>query len=436
MIATVQAASAKVAIRRGVVQLESCAPMVSAVCSAVSEAFSDSKKETAAFKAVAAGRIRYFFKVPDLRDETASAISKANAWPTFIGICRAIHDRGRRGTKAEQDAADNGVIGVGIKALAKAAGVNAVTVRRQIRRLHGLGLVVVHTRGIIEAADPTTGKIKANRIGRTPTALVYLTVTEAHMRPAAAKAAAKVGGAKRTPSGRADRVQSAPPSIERTIEKKETPPTVPQEAGLTAGKAGGHSAAEASQEGRQVGSGVQRQDDPKPEATSSPPAEAGPPGPNREIPVPVGNVVPPERSGLPWSAASTRSSQSFWAGLIAKGVAANESVADGSGMRGGSFLDEYRRACGLPVIETANDTIEADQAGDELRKALDDLPADSRRRARDLGRDIEGDEAKALNVLIEERQRRAIEERRVEAAARKEAAREAYRRQKAAEAAA
>jgi hypothetical protein len=105
-------------------------------------------------------------------------------------------------------------------------------------------------------------------------------------------------------------------------------------------------------------------------------------------------------------------------------------------MRGGSFLDEYRRACGLPVIETANDTIEADQAADDLRKALDDLPADSRRRARDLGRDIEGDEAKALNVLIEERQRRVIEERRVEAAARKEAAREAYRRQKAAEAAA
>ena len=404
--------------------------MVSAVCSAVSEAFSDSKKETAAFKAVTAGRIRWFFKVPDLSDETAAAISKANAWPTFIGICRAIHDRGRRGTKAEQDAADNGVIGIGIKALARASGLDASTVRRQIRRLHGLGLVVVHARGVIEVADATTGRIKVNRIGRTPTALVYLTVTEAHMRPAAAKAAAKVGGAKRNPSPRADRVQNAPPSKDRTIEKKETPPTVPQEAGLTAGEAGGHSAAEASQERRQVVSGVQRQDDPKREA------EAGPREPVREKPCPVGNVVPPERSGLPPVPTPTRSIPSGWPGLIATVPAVAESLPDGSGMRGGSFLEEYRRACGLPVIETANDTIEADQAGDELRKALDDLPADSRRRARDLGREIEGDEAKALNVLIEERQRRVIEERRVEAAARKEAAREAYHRQKAAEAAA
>jgi hypothetical protein len=404
--------------------------MVSAVSSAVSKAFSDPKKETAAFKAVAAGRVRWFFKVPDLSDETAAAISKARAWPTFIGICRAIHDRGRRGTKAEQDAADNGVIGIGIKALARSAGLDAVTVRRQIRKLHGLGLVVVHTRGIIEAADATTGRITTNRIGRTPTSLCYLTVTEAHMRPAAAKAAAKVGDAQRTPSPRADRVRSASPSKERTIEKRETPPTVPQEAGLTAGEAGGHSAAEASQERRQVVSGVQRQDDPKREA------EAGPREPVREKPCPVGNVVPPERSGRRLAPEPTRSSPSGWSGLIAKGAASNSSSPDGGGMRGGSFLEEYRRACGLPVIETANDTIEADQAADDLRKALDDLPADSRRRARDLGREIEDGEAAALQHLLDDQRRRAIEERRVEAAARKEAAREAYHRQKAAEAAA
>ena len=113
-----------------------------------------------------------------------------------------------------------------------------------------------------------------------------------------------------------------------------------------------------------------------------------------------------------------------------------ESLPDGSGMCGRSFLEEYRRACGLPVTETANDTIEADQAGDELRKALDDLPDDSQRRARELGHAVEDGEVAALQRLVDDRRRRAIEERRVEAAARKEAAREAYRRQKAAEAAA
>jgi len=408
--------------------------MVSAVSSAISKAFSDPKKETAAFKAVAAGRVRWFFKVPDLSDEAAAAISKARAWPTFIGICRAIHDRGRRGTEAEQVAADNGLIGVGIKGLARAAGVDAVTARRQIRKLAGLGLVVVHARGIIDVADPATGQIKANRRGRTPTALVYLTVTEAHMRPAAAKAAAKAGGAQRTPSAGGNRVRSASPSRETTREKRETPSATPQEAGLPAGEAGGHAAAEASQEGRQVVPGVQRQVDHVTEATSAPPAEAGPQEPNREKPVPVGNVAPPERSGRPWSATSTRSTPSFWDGLVARGAAENSSSPDGSGMQGGSFLDEYRAACGLPPRQRVADAIEQDRAADELRKALDDLPDDSRRRAEDLGHAIDADEAKALNVLIEERQRQATEERRAEAKARKEAAREAYRRQKAAEA--
>jgi len=403
--------------------------MVSAVSSAVSAVLAGIPPAAANRPS---GRVRWFFKVPDLSDETAAAISKASSWPTFIGICRAIHDRGRRGTKAEQDAADNGVIGIGIKALARAAGVDAVTARRQIRKLHGLGLVVVHTRGIIETSDPTTGRITSNRIGRTPAALVYLTVTEAHMRPAAAKAAAKAGGAKRTPSGRADRVQSAPPSKERTKEKRETPTASPQEPGLPAGKAGGHAAAEASQEGRQAVPVVQRQGDPVTEATSAPPAEAGPQEPNREKPVPVGNVAPPERSGRPPAPTPARSIPSGDSGLVAVGAAENSSPADGAGMRGGSWLAEYRALCAAVAAQTAADTLQHDQAADELRKALDDVPADSRRRAEDLGHGIEDAETKALGSMIKSKRRQAIEEHRAEAKARKQAAREAYRRQKAA----
>lgn len=417
LIATVEGGIGKISGRLGGRATRKFHAMVSAVSSAVTAVIAGIPPAAANRPA---GRVRWFFKVPDLSDETAAAISRANAWPTFIGICRAIHDRGRRGTKAEQAAADNGVIGVGIKGLARAAGVDPVTVRRQIRRLADLGLVVIHDRGVIEAADPATGRITTNRIGRTPTALVYLTVTEAHMRPAAAKAAAKVGGAKRTPSPRADRVHCAPPSKERTKEKRETPPTPPQEAGLPAGEAGGHSAAKASQEGRQ----------------GDQPAPAGTHEPSRERSCLVGNVAPPERSGRPPEPTPTRSVPSGWSGLIARGAAENSSSADGTGMRGGSFLAEYRRACGHSTGPTATESIEQDRAADELRKALDDLPDGSRRKARDLGHAIEDPEVEALNHLIKERQRLAIEERKAEAAARKEAAREAYHRQKAAEAAA
>ena len=407
--------------------------MVSAVSSAVSAVLAGIPP-TAGTRP--AGRVRYFFQVPDLSDETVRQINRAKAMPTLTAICRAIHDRGRRGTKAERDAAGNRMIGIGIKGLGRNDGLDPVTVRRQIRKLEGLGLVVVVTRGITTVADRATGRITANRIGRTPAALVYLTVTEAHLRPAAAKAAAKGRGAKRTPSGGADRVQSAPPSKERTKEKRETPTAPPQEPGLPAGKAGGHAAAEASQEGRQGDHDVHRQDDPVPEATPAPPAEAGTPEPSRESPCPVVNVLPPERSGRSPEPTPARSSPSGGSGRQASVGAENDSVADGSGMRGGSFLKEYRAACAAAGRPSAADTIEVDQAADELRKALDDLPADSRQRAEDLGHAIKDDETKALNRLIEERRHQQIEERRAEAAARKAAAREAYHRQKAAEAAA
>jgi len=383
-----------------------------------------------------ASRVRWFFKVPDLSDETAAAISKANAWPTFIGICRAIHDRGRRGTKAEKAAADNGMIGVGKKGLARASGVGAKTVRRQLDRLAKLGLVVVHDRGIIDVADPTTGKITTNRKGRTPTSLVYLTITESHMRPAAAKAAARLGGAKCHPSPAADRGHNAPPSIERTIEKRKTPPTPQQDAVLADGEAGGHAAAQASQERGQIVHGVQRQDDPKREAASSPPAPAGTPEPNRETPVPVGNVVPPERSGRRLAPEPTRSCPSGWSGLIAKGAAENSSSPDGGGFRGGSWRAEYEAATGRTIGSKAADTIERDRAADGLRKALDDLPDDSQRRAQELGHAVDDGEAAALQRLLDDQRRQAAVDRRAEAAATKEAAREAYHRQKAAEAAA
>ena len=368
----------------------------------------------------AAGRIRYFFQVPDLSDETVRLITKANAWPTFMAICRAIHDRGRRGTKVERLAASNGMIGVGIKGLARSSGLDPVTVRRQVRRLAGLGLVVVHRRGITDVADPTTGRITSNRIGRTPACLIYRTVTERHMRPAAAKAAAKVGGAPRTPSAGRDRVHCAPPTKDISKEREETP-TPPQDADRTAG---GHPAAKASQEGRQ---GI--------------PAEAGTPPPTREAPCPVGTAKPPAaqpRQGTPPPARSATSGSGWpdgvevappapWQGADAERLAATRRRLDAERLER-ERLDATVQGSWATALVAAPPS--RDQAADDLREALDDLPADSRDRAADLGQAIE-DDAAALNRLIEAKRVADATAKHVHGVATKEAARAAWHREKA-----
>ena len=396
------------------VQPKRFAPMVAVVSAAVSAFLREVPPP-------AAGRIKWFFKVPDLSDETVRLITKANAWPTFMAICRAIHDRGRRGTKVERLAASNGMIGLGIKGLARSSGLDPVTVRRQVRRLAGLGLVVVHRRGITDVADPATGRITSNRIGRTPACLVYLTATEAHMRPAAAKVAAKVGGAPRTPSAGRDRVQSAPPSTECSKDSEKTPktPTLPQKAGLAAGEAGGHPAAKASQEGRQ---GI--------------PAEAGTPPPTREAPCPVGTAKPPAaqpRQGTPPPARSATSGSGWpdgvevappapWQGADAERLAATRRRLDAERLER-ERLDATVQGSWATALVAAPPS--RDQAADDIRKALDDLPADSRDRAAELGQAIE-DDAAALNRLIEAKRVADATAKHVHGVATKEAARAAW----------
>ena len=382
--------------------------MVSAVSSAVSAVLSQ-------LPPPATGRIPYFFQVPDLSDETAAAISKANAWPTFIGIYRAIHDRKRRGTDAERLAATNGMIGLGIKGLARSSGLDPVTVRRQVRRLAELGLVVVHRRGITDVADPATGRITSNRIGRTPASLIYLTVTERHLRPAAAK----VWGARRIPSAGRDRVHCALPSEDISKEPKETP-TPPQDAYSTVG---GHSAAKASQERRQ--------------ATE---ATAGTLEPSSGQPDPVGNAKPPARSTrhqTPPPARSNRSGSAWpdgveaapptpWDGTDAERLAATRRRLDAERLER-ERQDATVRASWAAALAVAPPG--GDQVADDLREALERLPADSRDRAADLGRAIE-DDAAALNRLIDAKRQADATAKHVHGAAIKEAARDAWRREK------
>ena len=71
-----------------------------------------------------------------------------------------------------------------------------------------------------------------------------------------------------------------------------------------------------------------------------------------------------------------------------------------------------------------------DQVADDLREALERLPADSRDRAAELGRAIE-DDAATLNRLIEAKRVADATAKHVHGAATKEAARDAWHREKA-----
>ena len=401
--------------------------MVSAVSSAISAVLAGIPP--AAANRPAGRRRPYFVQFPDLSDETVRQINRASAMPTFTAICRAIHDRGRRGTKAEQAAAGNDMIGIGIKGLGRNDGLDPKTVRRHVLRLAELGLVVVHRRGITDVADPATGRITSNRIGRTPACLVYLTVTERHMRPAAAKAAAKVGGEKCTPSVGRDRGKFAPPSKESSKEREETP-TTPQDADSTVG---GHSAAKTSQEGRQGN-----------------PAAAGTLEPSSGQPHPVGNAEPPARSTrhqTPPSARSTRSGSVWpdgievapptpWEGRDAERLAATRRRLDAERLER-ERQDAAVQASWAAAYAAAPPSHE--QAADDLQEALERLPADSRDRGAELGRsvvdDIE-DDAAALNRLIEAKRHEDATAKHVHGVATKEAARAAWHREKVTESAA
>lgn len=191
-----------------------------------------------------------FFKMPNLRDEVKRQISTAAAWAAWHGIFDALNDQQIRGKTTEiRINAERGVVGVGLHAIARAVGVSVSTIRRQVGRLEGLGLVVVHRPQLLHVADPTTGKITTKQNGRTPPAVVYVTVLDEHLRPFRK-------GAKCNPSAPTLRVHNAPPS--KDTKKYQRPPSrrTYGAGGGTAGeagrqepaKAGGHSAAKAVQE--------------------------------------------------------------------------------------------------------------------------------------------------------------------------------------------
>jgi hypothetical protein len=356
--------------------------------------------------------------MPDMSNEIFRAINDASACGTFMAICQAAHDQERRGrTEAVRDAAAGGQIGIGLKQLARITGSSVVTIRKHCDALHQIGVIVQHKPRRMHVADPATGRIVTKNQGRTPPTIIYLTITDKHLRPAAAKAAAerKRKGKESVPIPVSDKDSFFAPSREPPTEQRENTDTVPvnaEEGRHPPAEAGGHSAAKAVQERVTIVSvspdtqGIAVEDGTHNPAVSTASRPQTPTG--EERPTPANVTRPAQRPATASPAACGDHS------LPATGA------ADGSGLEpaAGSWLDEYRRLTGKgkpdPVLAEA-----------ELREAAAGLTQDQRRRAADAVR-----ENVAVAAVAKRRQEAERQERKRHQAGKKASYKSAYHREK------
>jgi hypothetical protein len=299
----------------------------------------------------------HWFKMPDLNRATHRRLGQLGCGWTFETIRRLVHHVGRVGRpKARQAAKELGRLGVGLQAIADEAGVSVAKVRRDLVHLVDLGLVAVSRRNVTFKVDPATGKIVENRTGRSLPVLVFLTIGPEHCRTKAgqdrpAAIPAKAGNPpKLAPATAPDRVHSGG-AIQRDLNTERVPVgqadgigrpqakagrlPAAEAPGRQAGKAGGHAAAKASQEGVSVRVDAADDDLPLPIGRISRPAgkAASPPRTNKWQEV--------ERTPQPF----TGEAADAWERTRRREAekAAMNSTADGTGLRGGSFLEEFRR---------------------------------------------------------------------------------------------
>ncbi len=240
-----------VATGRAVVQLHKGPPMIAAISAAVS---------TSSRPAEPTRKKWHFARLPDLNRETKHRITKASAWPTFVGICLMMRQEGRKGRTAaiRKAATENEQISVGLRHLARDIGLNVSTVRRHVRHLVDIGLILVYHPNVDFHVDPANGRIFTKAKGRCQNTRVYLTIQAHHLRPA--KASAMGAGCTHQAAGQPPcKAQSAP--TVRDSKNQRTPdgqtdgvclPQAEGRDGLTAVEAGGHSAAKAGQEGPHI----------------------------------------------------------------------------------------------------------------------------------------------------------------------------------------
>ena len=358
---------------------------------------------------------RWFFKMPDMSNEIFRAINNASACGTLMAICQAVHDQERRGrTEAVRAAAATGQIGIGLRELARITGSSVVTIRKHCQALHQIGVIVQHRRGCQHVADPDTGRIVTKHQGRTPTTLIYLTVMNDHLRPAAAKAAAerKRIGKESVPIPVTSKDNFFTPSREPSTEHKEktaAPPVNVEDVRHPPEKAGGHSAAKTGQERVTIVNvspdtqGIVIEDGTHNPAGGTASRPQTPTGEERPT---VANVTRPAQKAATASPAACGDSS-----------LPDTGAADGSGMTPG-WLDEFRRATGKGKPDPV-------QAEAELRDAVAKLTPDQRRRAAKAASD-----AVALEAVINRRQDAERQDRKRHQDAVRVSAKAAYHRER------
>lgn len=357
----------------------------------------------------------HFASLPDLNRETKHRISKAAAWGTFAGICLMLRHEKRKGrTAAIRQAADaNEEIGVGLRHLARDVGLNVSTVRRHVRRLVEIGVIAVWNPNVSFHADLATGRIVTKAKGRCENTRVYLTIQPQHLRPARAGMGAICAHQPADPSP--CKAQSAPTVRDSKNQRTPdgdavgigTPPAGPggrltaaEAPGLSAGEAGGHTAAKASQEGNGILPADAGRDEPvlPPGRLTRAAAKAAPP--RRKNVYQEGSQGPHPFTGKHADAFErTR-----------RRLEAEQAARD---------AEDARLAALAPATPPA-----ADEAADRLREALVTIPDERRNLVRrDVQRQADADdpEAAMLDALI--KRRRA--ETSAEAAARRKVRRRA-----------
>lgn len=282
-----------------------------------------------------------WFKMPDLNRATHRCLGQSGAGWTFETICRLVHLVSRHGRpQAKKAAREIGRLGVGLQAIADEAGISVAKVRRDLVELVDLGLVAVSRRNVTFKVDPATGKIRENRTGRSLPVVVFVTIGPEHLRTKAGQD--RPAGNQATVAGppTPDRDHSGG-AIQRERNTKRTPDGQAAGVGLPqAAQAGGHSAAGTGQEVTTV-----RVDDP----------HDGLPAPVGRISRPAGKAASPTPRRTNQRQEGDRTPQAFtgeaadaWERTRRREAekAARNSTADGTGLRGGSFLDEYLEAAG------------------------------------------------------------------------------------------
>jgi len=126
----------------------------------------------------------YHIQSPDLNEETAGRITKAQCHPMWFGIHSAIRKQIRKGkTAAIKAAAQNRQISTGIRDIARDIELDPKAARTQLRRLAKLGLIAITQDDRPFKTDPVTGRILENRVGRARPVTITLTIRKSHLRP-------------------------------------------------------------------------------------------------------------------------------------------------------------------------------------------------------------------------------------------------------------